>query len=148
MSGSYVRSKDTKPELDLRRRLWRRGLRYRLHRKGLPGKPDITFVREKLVVFVNGCFWHMHGCKRSGMPKTNVDYWSKKLQGNKARDLENSKKLTELGYSVMTIWECELKEDPGRCVEEVIGRLHFARLRLQAPQTKRSSHSRCESQTA
>lgn len=103
-----VRAKNTKPELAVRAVAHRMGLRYRLHRADLPGKPDLVFPRWKTVVFVNGCFWHQHpGCKKTTIPKTNRAFWRAKLRGNIQRDREVRDKLTTLGWSFATIWECE-----------------------------------------
>lgn len=106
---SRIKSKDTKPEMLVRRFLYHHGFRYRLHVKTLPGCPDIVLKKYNTVIFVHGCFWHGHdNCKISHIPKTNVDYWNPKLGKNKARDVENYKKLGLLGYQVITIFECEL----------------------------------------
>ncbi|MFZ1772233.1 MAG: DNA mismatch endonuclease Vsr [Caldilinea sp.] len=106
-----VRSQDTKPEMLVRRSVFGLGYRYRLHRKDLPGKPDLVFVKRRKVIFVHGCFWHGHHCK-AGMkqPKTNVDYWTAKLQRNRARDLLHYQQLSELGWRHLVLWECELKD--------------------------------------
>ena len=86
------------------------GYRYRLHRKELPGCPDMVFPRRKKILFVHGCYWHMHdGCNRSFLPKSRIEYWHKKLKKNKKRDEENRKKLEQLGWEVMEVWECETK---------------------------------------
>lgn len=105
-----VRSKDTQPEMIIRRLVYSMGYRYRLHRADLPGKPDIVFGPRKKVVFVHGCFWHQHGCKGSHLPKSNTDYWEPKLKRNVERDAENFQLLTMKGWSVLVIWECELKD--------------------------------------
>ena len=100
----------TGPEMAVRRLLTRMGLRYRLHRKDLPGKPDIVFAGRKAVVFVHGCFWHGHDCARGARaPKANADYWQAKIGRNRERDSRNEAALTALGWRVITIWECELK---------------------------------------
>lgn len=104
---SRIRSNDTKPEMIVRRFLWSHGIRYRLHRKGLPGKPDIVIMRLRTVIFINGCFWHGHDC-REYRPKTNTDFWTSKIERNRRRDLDNGIKLRNAGYNVITIWECEL----------------------------------------
>jgi DNA mismatch endonuclease (patch repair protein) len=106
-----VKGKDTAPELKLRRALFARGLRYRLHRNDLPGKPDLVFPRYKSVIFVHGCFWHGHDCARGARPpKSNTKYWRDKIARNKARDVEQTALLKQLGWRVHTIWECQLKE--------------------------------------
>lgn len=105
-----VKSKNTKPELALRKALHALGYRYRLNVKALPGKPDLVFPRYKTVIFMHGCFWHGHQCKRGNRtPKTNRAYWSDKIARNKARDKKNAAALTALGWRVITVWECELK---------------------------------------
>ena len=109
-----VRSQHTRPEVVFRRALHRLGLRYRMHVRGLPGKPDLVFPRFMAVVFVHGCFWHQHGCHRSKRPTSNRDYWDRKLDGNLARDTQNQARLRELGWTVMTIWECSLQHDTER----------------------------------
>jgi DNA mismatch endonuclease, patch repair protein len=106
-----VKSKDSKAELKVRKALTRMGLRYRLHRKDLPGSPDVAFPGRKLALFVHGCFWHGHDCKRGARaPKANADYWSAKIERNRARDIRTAEALTAMGWRPATIWECELKE--------------------------------------
>lgn len=105
---SKIKSKGTKPELIVRSFLFGKGLRYRINDKRYPGKPDLLFPKYKTVVFVNGCFWHKHGCKRSTIPKTNTEYWLKKINGNVSRDDKTYETLTELGWTVIVVWECEL----------------------------------------
>lgn len=106
---SNIRTKDTLPELIVRRYLHKKGLRYRLHRKDLPGNPDIVLKKYNSVIFVHGCFWHQHnGCKKSRRPKTNIDFWNKKLDRNIQRDDEAVKKLKEIGWNVFIIWECQV----------------------------------------
>lgn len=110
MSG--IRSKDTKPELTVRRHLHRKGLRYRLHEK-LPGKPDLVFPKHRTVVFVHGCFWHRHeGCKYATTPKSNADFWQEKFSANVRRDAQAQRALEAQGWRVLTVWECQTtKED-------------------------------------
>jgi DNA mismatch endonuclease (patch repair protein) len=106
-----VKGKDTGPELLVRRVLTRLGARYRLHRKDLPGRPDIVLPGRRLAIFVHGCFWHGHDCARgSRMPKANADYWIAKIGRNTARDAANAQALEALGWRVETIWECDLKD--------------------------------------
>ncbi|AMO67334.1 MULTISPECIES: very short patch repair endonuclease [Spongiibacteraceae] len=107
MSG--IRGKNTKPELIVRQELHRRGFRYRLHHKGLPGKPDLVFPKYKTVIFVNGCFWHGHNCKLFKWPKSNPQFWKEKISGNQVRDEKQRKALEEGGWQVITVWECSLK---------------------------------------
>lgn len=107
---SHVRSKNTAPEVKLRSILHRNGFRFRLNRKDLPGKPDIVLPKYKAVIFVHGCFWHGHNCKRGQRPKTNMEFWNKKIEGNMQRDKLDVTKLRELGWRVLIVWECELKK--------------------------------------
>ncbi len=95
MSG--IKSKDTKPELIVRKGLFKRGFRYRLHYKGLPGKPDLVFLKYKAIIFVNGCFWHGHDCKNFKWPKSNFGFWKKKITDTQKRDIKNLKMLTNQG---------------------------------------------------
>jgi DNA mismatch endonuclease, patch repair protein len=106
---SRVKSKNTKPEWIVRRMVWNAGFRYRLHRTDLPGTPDLVFGPKRKVIFVNGCFWHEHICRKGQLPKTNVDFWAAKITRNKKRDVTNRKKLKKLGWEILTLWECELK---------------------------------------
>jgi DNA mismatch endonuclease (patch repair protein) len=106
-----IRGKDTGPEMTVRRALTRLGARYRLHRRDLPGSPDIVLPGRHLAIFVHGCFWHGHDCARgSRVPKTNRDYWTAKVGRNTARDAASREALTALGWQVETIWECDLKD--------------------------------------
>jgi len=108
---SRIRSKDTKPELIVRSLLHHMGYRFRLHRKDLPGKPDIVLPKYKTVIFVHGCFWHRHkNCKYAYTPKSRVEFWEKKLNGNVDRDKLNRKDLKYLGWKVIVVWECQVKE--------------------------------------
>lgn len=105
-----IRSKNTTPELIIRRFLFRQGLRFRLHVKELPGKPDIVLPKYRAVIFVHGCFWHQHpGCKQASSPKSNSDYWKNKLSANQARDKKHTEALAQSGWRVFTIWECEVE---------------------------------------
>ena len=107
---SRISSKNTKPELIVRKILSQYDVRYRLHCKDLPGKPDISNKSKKFAVFVNGCFWHQHkGCKRSNIPKSNKDYWIPKLERNIQRQKESINSFKEMGWMTFIIWECELK---------------------------------------
>jgi DNA mismatch endonuclease (patch repair protein) len=106
-----VKGRDTTPEMTVRRALTRLGARYRLHRKDLPGKPDIVLPGRRLALFVHGCFWHGHDCARGArVPKQNRDYWVAKVGRNVARDAKSREALEEQGWRVETIWECELKD--------------------------------------
>lgn len=107
---SRVHSKDTGPERAVRSLLHALGYRFRLHRKDLPGSPDIVLPGRKAIIFVHGCFWHGHDCKRgSRTPKANADYWTRKLAGNVARDSRTRTELETLGWRVLVVWECEIK---------------------------------------
>lgn len=108
-----VKSKGMKPELRVRKLLHRLGYRYRLHRSDLPGRPDLVFPARRKVIFVNGCFWHRHDdCPKVRIPATNRDYWLAKLERNYNRDRCNIALLQEQGWSVMTVWECQLRDIP------------------------------------
>lgn len=105
-----VKSGNTKPELVVRRLVHARGFRFRLHRKDLPGKPDLTLPRHRKIIFVHGCFWHGHrGCKHSDRPASNTDYWNQKLDRNIARDKKNRRELKKQGWEVLIVWECETR---------------------------------------
>ena len=105
-----VRSKDTKPEMVVRKYLWSRGFRYRVNNPRLPGHPDIVLRKYHTCIFVNGCFWHGHeGCKYFRMPKTNTEFWERKISRNRERDREEQKQLAGMGWHCITVWECELK---------------------------------------
>jgi len=106
-----VKGKDTSPEMTVRRALTKLGARFRLHRKDLPGAPDIVLPGRKLAIFVHGCFWHGHDCARGArQPKQNADYWLGKIGRNRSRDSENQTKLADLGWRVEVLWECDLKD--------------------------------------
>ncbi|ARU31746.1 very short patch repair endonuclease [Sulfuriferula sp. AH1] len=106
-----IKGKNTKPELLVRKYLHSRGLRFRLHAKELPGKPDLVFPKYKTVVFVHGCFWHQHPrCKLAVMPGSNIEFWKQKLGANRERDQRNKKMLKALGWRILTVWECQLND--------------------------------------
>ena len=110
---SRIRSKDTKPEMIVRRLVHGMGYRYRLHRRNLPSIPDLVFPSRKKVIFVHGCFWHRHpdpGCKLARLPKSRLDFWKPKLEANRQRDLENIHKLSRQGWEVLVVWECEIDD--------------------------------------
>lgn len=114
-----VRSKDTGPERAVRSLLHRLGYRFRLHRRELPGVPDLTLPKYRTVVFVHGCFWHQHkGCKAAERPASNCEYWDAKLDRNLSRDAENKKRLKALGWKVVVVWECQLR-NPERLSERL-----------------------------
>ena len=105
-----VKGRDTEPEKKVRRMVHAMGYRYRLHRKDLPGKPDLVFPSRKKVIFVHGCFWHGHDCARGARtPKTNRDYWQTKIRRNRDRDRKVQGALTEIGWAVLAVWECQMK---------------------------------------
>lgn len=107
-----IKGKDTKPEMIVRKHLHHLGYRYSLHRKDLPGKPDIVLTKWKTLIFVNGCYWHRHkGCKFAYNPKSNIEFWEKKFKGNVERDKKNFKTLSKLGWKVLIVWECEVKNN-------------------------------------
>jgi DNA mismatch endonuclease (patch repair protein) len=109
LNMSRIRGRDTKPEMVIRRGLHARGLRYRLHDRALPGRPDLVFPRYRLVVFLHGCFWHVHGCALSKLPATREEFWREKLEGNAVRDRGAIARLKASGWRVMVIWECGLR---------------------------------------
>lgn len=115
---SMVRQKDTKPELALRRALHRLGYRFRIHRRDLPGSPDIVFPSRKKVVFVHGCFWHGHGCKWGQLPKSRPEYWKPKIETNRERDKRALTELREAGWEPLVVWQCELRD-----LEGAVGRV-------------------------
>ncbi len=107
-----IRSKDSAPEMLVRRTLHALGYRYRLHLHCLPGRPDLVFPSRRKIIFVHGCFWHGHeNCRRSHNPRTNRDYWRQKIGRNEQRDIRNRQELERLGWSVAVVWECELTND-------------------------------------
>ena len=119
-----IRGRNTKPEIVVRRGLHARGLRYRLHRKDLPGKPDLTFPSRRTVVFVNGCFWHAHeGCRFFKLPAKDREWWREKLEGNRERDERNHARLCEAGWRVIVVWECDIRGRSAREVSDMLDRL-------------------------
>ena len=111
---SNIRAKGMKPEMVVRRIIHGMGYRYRLHRKDLPGKPDLVFPSRRKIIFVHGCFWHQHtdpACKISRRPQSNRDYWLPKLERNVERDAEHQARLVNLGWNVLVLWECEVESD-------------------------------------
>lgn len=110
---SRVRGADTKPEMVVRRLIHALGYRYRLHRRGLPGRPDLVFPVRRKAIFVHGCFWHRHpdpACPLARLPKSRLDFWRAKLEGNRTRDQRNEAQLQEMGWNVLVIWECQLRD--------------------------------------
>ena len=118
---AQVKSKHTIPEMNVRRAAHALGLRFRLHGADLPGTPDLVFRRWRTALFVNGCFWHSHHCERARLPKTNVDYWTKKLRRNALRDKETIRRLKKSGWRCAVIWECQAK-DPAK-LDRILRRL-------------------------
>ena len=122
-----VKAKNTQPEIRVRKALHRMGFRFRLHRKDLPGTPDVYLPKFKLAVFVHGCFWHGHaGCKKATIPKTRTEFWQNKIERTKVRDVNVREELTSMGVSVVVVWECELLNEKKflRRVEDTIERLN------------------------
>lgn len=114
-----IRSKNTGPELAVRRLVYGMGYRYRLHEKRLPGTPDLVFWRRRKAIFVHGCFWHSHtGCRYARLPKSRIEYWKEKLVGNKKRDAVARRELRRLGWRNLVVWQCELKR-PERLAERL-----------------------------
>lgn len=107
---SHIRSKNSKPEETVRKYLFAQGFRFRKNVKKLPGCPDIVLPKYRIVIFVNGCFWHKHNCTRFVWPKSNTDYWGPKIIGNVERDKKNAKLLASAGWNIIVVWECELKK--------------------------------------
>ncbi len=131
---SRIRSKDTKPEIVVRKKLFESGLRYRLHVRDLPGTPDIAVKKYKLVVDVRGCFWHGHGkCRFSSRPKSNKSYWVEKIDRNKQRDSTNLSKLKKMGYKVFVVWECKTKDESSLTseIKKIQKYLYKEKLRIQ-----------------
>ena len=109
-----VRGRDTKPEMVVRKLVWRLGYRYRLHARSLPGCPDLVFRSQRKVIFVHGCFWHRHSCTNGrSMPSSRVAYWKRKFERNRARDQTTRRKLRRLGWRVLVVWECQTRNLPG-----------------------------------
>lgn len=118
-----IKGKDTTPEMIVRRYLFSRGLRYRVHVRKLPGNPDIVLPKYKSLIFVDGCFWHGHeGCRYFRMPRSNVEFWRQKINRNVARDIRNEKELKTLGWKVYRVWECEIRK--ASCREQYLKGLY------------------------
>lgn len=123
---SRIKGKNTKPEEIVRKYLFSRGFRYRKNDKRLPGTPDVVLPKYRTVIFVNGCFWHGHeGCKYFALPASNTDFWRQKIEANNERDIRKSKELRQLGWKVITIWECEIRHNKdvslNKLVEQITG---------------------------
>lgn len=120
---ALIRARDTKPEMRVRRALHRAGLRYRLHARDLPGKPDIVFRPARLAVFVHGCFWHRHpdpNCRLARLPKSRLEFWGPKLLRNRQRDEATRSELEAAGWTVMEVWECQITD---KALEELVDRV-------------------------
>ena len=121
---SQIKSSDTKLEITVRKYLFSKGFRFRKNDKRYPGKPDIVLPKYKTVIFVNGCFWHMHkGCKQGRLPKSNIDFWREKLERNANNDAKHNQQLLEMGWKPITLWECELKRDFEGTMEKLVASL-------------------------
>ncbi|MCL2245897.1 MAG: very short patch repair endonuclease [Lentimicrobiaceae bacterium] len=137
---SKIRSKNTKPEMALRKALFAKGFRYRVNDNKLPGKPDIVLPKYKTVIFLHGCFWHRHeGCKYAYTPKTNTGFWVDKITSNKERDRINLQKLTVLGWNVITVWECEIRHEYKHDITPLIDRITTELLAYSPDYPKRVS---------
>lgn len=122
---SHIRSKNTSIELKVRQKLFSLGYRYRVNYKELPGKPDIVFTKKKIVIFINGCFWHGHdiGCRYSHTPQSRKEYWTNKINNTKKRDEQHFQALQKEGWNVLIIWECEIKNDFEKIINKIVSEL-------------------------
>ncbi len=119
-----IHSRHTKPELIIRSLLHRAGFRFRMNYNKLPGSPDIVLPKYKTAIFVHGCFWHRHpNCSKASTPKTNIEYWQKKFCKNVSRDIEIRKKIQELGWDIIVVWECKIMNDPVSALNDIIREL-------------------------
>lgn len=121
LNMSRIRSQDTKPEMLIRKGLHARGMRYRLHDRKLPGRPDLVFLKYKTAIFVNGCFWHFHGCGLSKLPATRPDFWKNKLESNVARDQKAIAALYSAGWRVVIVWECAIRQKKRGAIQKLPG---------------------------
>lgn len=121
MSG--IKGKNTKPELLIRKALFRRGFRYRLHGRNIPGQPDLVLKKYNAVIFINGCFWHCHDCHLFKWPKTSTEFWKQKLDSNRLRDKRNHKQLEESGLRFLIVWECALKGRQKQPLDKIVDRI-------------------------
>ncbi len=119
---SKVKSKNTSLELAVRKRLYAEGFRYRIHYK-IKGSPDIVFLKKKIAVFINGCFWHGHGCEKSKLPSTKIDFWENKIMSNIKRDAQTKEWLKSSTWKVITLWECELKKDFDKEIKHLVDQI-------------------------
>ncbi len=121
---SRIRATETKPEITVRKFLFSKGLRYRKNQKGLPGKPDIVSRKHSCIVFVNGCFWHGHeNCRRFSLPKSRTEFWREKIERNIERDGRNNDIIKSMGWNVLVIWECQVKNKTGDALERLYGQI-------------------------
>lgn len=118
-----IQGKDTKPELLIRKAIHRKGFRYKLHDKSLPGKPDLVFPKYKAVIQIHGCFWHLHDCHLFKWPSTRPEFWQNKISGNKKRDLDNMERLQKLGWRILVIWECALRGKYRKSIDDVVDQI-------------------------
>lgn len=121
MSG--IKGRDTKIELAVRKALFAKGYRFRVNRRDLPGRPDIVLPKHRAIIFVHGCFWHLHGCSLTKVPTTRQEFWRDKLEGNRRRDRNAAERLRELGWRVATVWECSLRNKGEAGIQAVAGDL-------------------------
>ena len=134
-----IKGKNTKPEKILRSALFRKGYRFRIHRKDLPGNPDIVFPKYKTAVFVHGCFWHFHeDCREGRIPSTNTEFWNNKLSKNIERDKRNINALEEAGWRVLVIWECEIEKNIDDTIQKVMQNLNFSQTIIEINNKKSS----------
>jgi DNA mismatch endonuclease (patch repair protein) len=124
-----VKGKHTAPELIVRRMLHRLGFRFRLHRKDLPGKPDIVLPSRSKIVLVNGCYWHGHDCRYGKLPKSRLEFWAPKIEANRARDARNLRDLENAGWDVLVVWQCETR-DPAALERSLLGFLGPAKITI------------------
>ncbi len=125
---SRIHSRDTKPEMSIRRALYAAGYRFRVANKDLPGSPDISVKKYHIVIFVNGCFWHGHDeCRMYHLPKTNVEFWQRKIERNRARDARNLDLYKQMGWTALVVWECQLrtKSDSEATIARLLNTLHY-----------------------
>lgn len=135
---SRIRNKDTKIEVIVRKYLFSKGYRFRKNDKRYPGKPDVVLPKYHTAIFVNGCFWHQHpGCKNATMPKSNTEFWKQKLGRNVANDLRNVERLSEMGWNVITLWECDLERDFEACMEKLINEIENSNINNAKAKTSR-----------
>jgi DNA mismatch endonuclease, patch repair protein len=120
-----IKGKDTAPERLVRKALHAAGLRFRVHTVDLPGRPDIVLRRWRSVIFVNGCFWHGHGCPAFRLPSTRIDYWGPKILANRARDVIVARRLRKSGWQVLRVWECQLQRSPDQAMARLIERIRI-----------------------